>query len=99
MRCATLGDTGLIVSRPAFGAMTFTSGDRSLGAVYKQVTSIILGASRLAQLVDNLGAIEVELTPTEIADLDASTQPPAVYPNWFIDRMADQISAKALAER
>ena len=35
MQYTTLGTTGLVVSRLAFGAMTFTAGDRSLGAVYK----------------------------------------------------------------
>ncbi len=35
MQYTTLGNTGLVVSRLAFGAMTFTAGDRSLGAVYK----------------------------------------------------------------
>jgi aryl-alcohol dehydrogenase-like predicted oxidoreductase len=35
MQYATLGNTGLIVSRMAFGAMTFTAGDRSLASVFK----------------------------------------------------------------
>lgn len=35
MQYARLGDTGLIVSRLAFGAMTFTGGNRSVGAIYK----------------------------------------------------------------
>jgi aryl-alcohol dehydrogenase-like predicted oxidoreductase len=35
MQYATLGNTGLVVSRLAFGAMTFTAGDRSIGSVYK----------------------------------------------------------------
>jgi aryl-alcohol dehydrogenase-like predicted oxidoreductase len=35
MQYATLGDTGLIVSRLGFGALTFTQGDQTLGAVYK----------------------------------------------------------------
>lgn len=35
MQYARLGDTGLIVSRLAFGAMTFTAGNRSVGAIYK----------------------------------------------------------------
>jgi hypothetical protein len=32
---ATLGGTGLLVSRLAFGAMTFTAGNRDIGAVFK----------------------------------------------------------------
>ncbi len=35
MKYATLGNTGLIVSRLAFGAMTFTAGNKDLGAIYK----------------------------------------------------------------
>jgi aryl-alcohol dehydrogenase-like predicted oxidoreductase len=35
MQYARLGDTGLIVSRLAFGAMTFTSGNRSIASIYK----------------------------------------------------------------
>lgn len=35
MQYRTLGNTGLIVSRLAFGAMTFTAGNRDLAAVYK----------------------------------------------------------------
>jgi aryl-alcohol dehydrogenase-like predicted oxidoreductase len=35
MQYAILGSTGLIVSRLAFGAMTFTQGNRDLGAIYK----------------------------------------------------------------
>jgi aryl-alcohol dehydrogenase-like predicted oxidoreductase len=35
MQYRTLGETGLIVSRLAFGAMTFTAGNRDLAAVYK----------------------------------------------------------------
>jgi aryl-alcohol dehydrogenase-like predicted oxidoreductase len=35
MRYATLGNTGLIVSKLAFGAMTFTQGNRDNGAIFK----------------------------------------------------------------
>ena len=45
MRYATLGNTGLIVSRLAFGAMTFTQGNQAVGAIYK------VGADLADQLV------------------------------------------------
>jgi aryl-alcohol dehydrogenase-like predicted oxidoreductase len=45
MRYTRLGNTGLIVSKMAFGAMTFTSGDQSLGSIYK------VGADLANQLV------------------------------------------------
>ncbi|HEY1970985.1 MAG TPA: aldo/keto reductase, partial [Pseudonocardia sp.] len=35
MRYAPLGNTGLLVSRLAFGAMTFTAGNQDIAAVYK----------------------------------------------------------------
>lgn len=52
------------------------------------VTSVILGASKLRQLDDNLGAVAVPLTAEEIAMLDAATELTPVYPNWFTDRIA-----------
>jgi aryl-alcohol dehydrogenase-like predicted oxidoreductase len=61
------------------------------------VSSVILGASKLHQLEDNLGAASVRLTSAEVADLDAATPLPPVYPNWFTDRIAvDQPLEKAL---
>ncbi|HEY1076057.1 MAG TPA: aldo/keto reductase, partial [Fontimonas sp.] len=35
MQYATLGSTGLVVSRLGFGALTFTQGNQSLSSVYK----------------------------------------------------------------
>jgi aryl-alcohol dehydrogenase-like predicted oxidoreductase len=35
MQYAPLGHTGLVVSRMAFGAMTFTQGNKDIGAIYK----------------------------------------------------------------
>jgi aryl-alcohol dehydrogenase-like predicted oxidoreductase len=61
------------------------------------VSSVILGASKLHQLDDNLGAMDVKLSASEVADLDAATALPDVYPNWFTERIAvDQPLAKAL---
>jgi aryl-alcohol dehydrogenase-like predicted oxidoreductase len=47
------------------------------------VSTILLGASKLAQLEDNLGAANVALTAKEAAELDAFTAPTPLYPNWF----------------
>jgi aryl-alcohol dehydrogenase-like predicted oxidoreductase len=63
------------------------------------VTSVLVGASKLAQLEDNLGAAEVRLTPDDIAELDATTSPSPVYPNWFIESMTDQPVNQALAKK
>lgn len=35
MRYAPLGHTGLLVSRLAFGAMTFTAGNKDIASIYK----------------------------------------------------------------
>jgi aryl-alcohol dehydrogenase-like predicted oxidoreductase len=45
MKYALLGNTGLIVSRLAFGAMTFTAGNKDIGSIYK------VGAALADQLV------------------------------------------------
>jgi len=60
------------------------------------VTSVIVGASKLQQLEDNLGSVNVKLTPAEIAELDAATPLAAVYPNWFNDNLADRPLVEAL---
>jgi aryl-alcohol dehydrogenase-like predicted oxidoreductase len=53
------------------------------------VGSVILGASKLSQLEDNLGAVDKALSAEEIAVLDELTAPPAIYPNWFNETMVD----------
>jgi aryl-alcohol dehydrogenase-like predicted oxidoreductase len=47
------------------------------------VSTILLGASKLTQLEDNLGAANIALTAKEVAELDAFTAPTPLYPNWF----------------
>ncbi|MBZ7922682.1 aldo/keto reductase [Ensifer adhaerens] len=64
----------------------------------KAVTSVLLGASKPHQLRDNLGAVDLMLTQAEISALDAETVPAAVYPNWFIDNLADQPLVQALGK-
>lgn len=50
------------------------------------VTSVIIGAKRVEQLEDNLGAVDVVLTDDELARLDAVSALPPCYPGWMIDR-------------
>lgn len=47
------------------------------------ITSLLIGASKISQLDDNLGAVEFELATSELADLDRLTEPKTIYPNWF----------------
>ncbi len=46
------------------------------------VTGIVLGARTEAQLADNLGAADVQLTADERAKLDAVSKPNLIYPYW-----------------
>ena len=48
------------------------------------VTSVIIGAKRMDQLVDNLGAVDLALTRDELERLDEASAPPAPYPAWML---------------
>jgi aryl-alcohol dehydrogenase-like predicted oxidoreductase len=63
----------------------------------KAVTSVLVGATKLSQLNDNLGAADLTLTEAEIAELEAATPLMPVYPNWFNQNLVDQPVAQALA--
>lgn len=52
------------------------------------VTSVIIGAKRMDQLEDNLGAVAVELSEADMARLDKLTRPPSEYPGWMIRRQS-----------
>jgi aryl-alcohol dehydrogenase-like predicted oxidoreductase len=49
------------------------------------VTSIIIGAKKPEQLVDNLAATELRLAPDQVALLDAASALPPEYPGWMVD--------------
>jgi aryl-alcohol dehydrogenase-like predicted oxidoreductase len=49
------------------------------------VTSIIIGAKTRDQLVDNLAATTLDLTPEEVKTLDAASALPSEYPGWMVD--------------
>jgi aryl-alcohol dehydrogenase-like predicted oxidoreductase len=53
------------------------------------VSSIIIGASKIHQLEDNLKAVEVKLDEAEVVELTAMTAPTALYPNWFNANLID----------
>lgn len=46
------------------------------------ITSLVVGARRESQLLDNLAAVDLELAPEEIAQLDELSDPPLIYPYW-----------------
>ena len=47
------------------------------------------GASKVAQLEDNLVVEKVTLSGEEVEELDRETAPAEVYPNWFQTKVAD----------
>jgi diketogulonate reductase-like aldo/keto reductase len=59
--------------------------------------SVLVGATKRSQLEDNLKAVDLTLSEAEFAELDRATALMPVYPNWFIQKLADQRSADALA--
>jgi aryl-alcohol dehydrogenase-like predicted oxidoreductase len=61
------------------------------------VASVLIGANKRAQLDDNLGAVNVNLTAEEITALDRLTAPAPIYPNWFNKRTADAPVTQALS--
>jgi len=50
------------------------------------VASVIIGASKMAQLEDNVKAAQVDLTSEEIQALSRTTAPEKIYPQWMIER-------------
>ncbi len=54
------------------------------------VSSIIIGASKLHQLEDNVKAIDVALNDEEVSSLDDLTKPHPLYPHWFVENMVDE---------
>jgi aryl-alcohol dehydrogenase-like predicted oxidoreductase len=53
------------------------------------VTSVIMGASKMSQLEDNLKATDVQWRAGELAQLDELTAMPPTYPNWFNEMTTD----------
>ncbi|MCF6403061.1 aldo/keto reductase [Chitinophaga filiformis] len=53
------------------------------------VSSILVGASKIQQLENNLQAVNVELSDADIKTLDDLTQPGISYPHWFVQNLAD----------
>jgi aryl-alcohol dehydrogenase-like predicted oxidoreductase len=49
------------------------------------VTSIIIGAKRKDQLVDNIAATELRLAPEHVKLLDEASALPAEYPGWMVE--------------
>lgn len=57
----------------------------------KTVTSVIIGARKLTQLEDNLGAVDVELSAGEVARLNEVSQISLTYPAWMEAMGSDRL--------
>ena len=53
------------------------------------VTSVIVGAKKLSQLEDNLGAVDVVLSDKQLAALGEVSALPAEYPGWMFERQGE----------
>ena len=60
----------------------------ALNWVIKQpaVTSTIIGAKNLQQLNDNISAVDLQLTPEEMLQLDEVSALTPEYPGWMVAR-------------
>jgi aryl-alcohol dehydrogenase-like predicted oxidoreductase len=63
------------------------------------VSTILLGASKLSQLDDNLGSANIQLSADEVAELDQLTAPAPLYPNWFQSFAIDAVVREALTAK
>jgi aryl-alcohol dehydrogenase-like predicted oxidoreductase len=63
------------------------------------VSSVLLGANKMSQLEDNLGAARLEMRREDIAGLDELTVPPPTYPTYFNIRTVDEPLRQALEHR
>jgi aryl-alcohol dehydrogenase-like predicted oxidoreductase len=53
-----------------------------------QVTSVIIGAKNQEQLLDNIGATDLELSPDQIKAIDDASKLPSEYPQWMLTRQS-----------
>jgi len=57
------------------------------------VTSLVIGARTTEQLADNLAVASLQLTDSELAELDKASAPPLIYPYWHQAKTArDRLS-------
>jgi aryl-alcohol dehydrogenase-like predicted oxidoreductase len=62
------------------------------------VSSVLLGATQVEQLEENLAAIRLRLSTEHIDALDSATALSPVYPYWFVDKFVDASLRNALTK-
>jgi aryl-alcohol dehydrogenase-like predicted oxidoreductase len=60
------------------------------------VSTVLIGASKISQLEDNLGAAGVRLSADEVRRLDEASPHHDYYPSWFTSRLADPVVDEAV---
>lgn len=55
------------------------------------VTTVIIGVKNEVQLNDNLGAVDVKLTPEDLDAIDAVSKPGVIYPGWTGGQSSDRL--------
>lgn len=63
----------------------------------RAVCSVLIGANKMAQVEDNLGAVKLRLSDQDLRELDEISAPAPIYPNWFTARVTDVPVKDALA--
>lgn len=61
-----------------------------------EVSSVLMGATRLEQLDENLATADIILSPESLRKLDELTRPARIYPYWMVDDHQDRKRAKAI---
>lgn len=94
------GDAVVAAMRPIADARGVSVAGVALAWLLHQpaVTSVIVGAKRPEQLVDNLSAVAIDLSLDELDRLGAVGAPPSEYPGWMLERMG-QMQRDLLAQR
>ncbi len=84
---AARGDKVIAALRPIAQAHGQSVAQIALAWLLHQpvVTSVIVGAKRIDQLTDNLGAVDVVLTPEQLATLDEASKLPVEYPGFMLE--------------
>ena len=85
------GDAVVDAMRPIAEAHGCSMAQLALAWLLAQpaVTSCIVGATKLEQLTDNLGAVEVTLSDDDLAALDKASALPREYPGWMLERQGE----------
>lgn len=53
------------------------------------ITSTIIGAKNLQQLIDNIAAVTLQLTPEDMQQLNDVSALASEYPGWMINRQLE----------